>query len=111
VRHLSKSNVDSQQISLRLVGSICGLIGGGICFWFVSAIIGLIYLLGIEAVFPGPHSAKAMLEFYICLYGVWLLIIWLFVRKIELAFWGLVMFPMPTMLFAVFWLLKHGQQL
>ena len=103
--HSAKSNVDGQQILLPGVGIICGLMGGGLCCLFVMAIIGLIYA-GVELVLPGPHGAKGLLAFYICLYGLWLLVIWLFARKVELIFWDLTMFPMPSMLFAV-WLLEH----
>jgi hypothetical protein len=104
VRHLAKSKVDSPQIPLPLVGVICGLIGGGLLRFFVAVVIEIIYR-SVELVLPGPHSAKGMLAFYICLYSAWLLIIWLFARRVELTFWALVTFPMPTMLFAT-WLLE-----
>jgi hypothetical protein len=103
--HSAKSNGDGQQISLRVVGIICGLMGGGLCCFFVMAIVGLVYI-GVELVLPGPHSAKVLLAFYTFLYGLWLLAICVFARKVELIFWALAMFPMPSMLFAV-WLLEH----
>ena len=105
MRHLAKSNVDGQQISLPLVGVLCGLIGGGLFWFFVAVVIEIIYL-GVELVLPGPLSAKGMLAFCICLYTAWLLIVWLFARRIELVFWALAMLPMPTMLFAAWLLMK-----
>jgi hypothetical protein len=93
---------------LQAVGILCGLIGGGLCWLLVAAVIDFIYLGVFELVFPGPHGARGMLAFYICLYGVWLVAVRRFAGKLEMVFWALVMFPMPTLLFAV-WFLVHGK--
>lgn len=103
--HSAKSDVDRHQISLSVVGVICGLMGGGLCSLLVMAAIKLIYT-GVELVLPGPHGARGLLVFYICLYSVWLLVTWYFARRVELIFWALAMFPLPSLLIAV-WLMER----
>jgi hypothetical protein len=92
-----KPNTDDRQISLSVLGVICGLMGGGLGGLLVLTMIGHIES-GVELLSPIPHNAGGTMTFLLCLYGMWVLASWRLAKDVRMAFWALATFPLPSML-------------
>ena len=88
------------QTSLSALGFVCGLMGGGLACLFVLTVVGHIER-GVEFLVPVLHSANGMLAFFLCLYAIWLLAAWWFVRTTRVIFWAFVSFPLPPFMISV----------
>ena len=93
----AKPDTDNQQISLSVLGVICGLMGGGLGCLLVLTMIGHIQS-GVELLIPVPHNAGGTITFLLCFYGMWVLASWWLAKDVRMAFWALATFPLPSML-------------